>query len=613
MHRVGTDLQLDRLALRPDHRGVQRLVHVELRDRDVVLEPPGNRVPPRVQHAEHAITVRDGVDEDAYADEVEDVGELAAADEHLLVDRVVVLGPAGDLGLELDVPQVGLDVVDDALEELLARRRAVGDEPHDLVVDLGVQGREREVLELPLDRVHAEPVRQRREDLDRLARDALLLVLPQVAQRAHVVQPIGELDDQHADVAAHRHDHLADRLGLRRVAVLDLVELGHAVDELPDLVAEVGAQLRERVVGVLDGVVQQRRTQGRRRHAELGEDRRHRERVGDVGIAALAGLPLVHPLGDLVRLLDRRDVALGMGRPIDLDQRVEHRVGRPRLATDAGQPVAHTRRSRRRVGILRLDRRRLGAFSHRVLLTVSFHRMPASAQRRSGQETVDQGGRSGQHEHGDEDQGDDADLVGIHGSRFWWGPVRAQARAAERGQSLLATECEQLDQDEVAGDRAAGLVARGRRPRASCRRSRGRRRRRAPAHLRGARRRASPGRPTRTPGRTTWTATSPAACRPCGPARSRHPVAGRCWGRTGSRAPRCRAPHRSGRPARRARPVPSMTAARAIGSASSGRDVTERDPGLGPVLDRTDEAIDRLGQVVSCSPSAWRMTAGLAG
>ena len=44
----------------------------------------------------------------------------------------------------------------------------------------------------------------------------------------------------------------------------------------------------ERVVGVLDGVVQQRGAQRRLGHAELGQDRGDGQRVGDVGVAALA-------------------------------------------------------------------------------------------------------------------------------------------------------------------------------------------------------------------------------------------------------------------------------------------------------------------------------------
>ena len=250
VHGEGPDLQLDRLALRPDHRGVQRLVHVELRHRDVVLEPAQDRVPARVQDAEHGVAVAVVLDEDPDADQVVDVGELAAADDHLLVDRVVVLRPAGDLRLDLGVLEVLLDLGDHLAEELPARRRPLGDQPDDLVVDLGVQGREREVLELPLDGVHAEPVGQRGVDVEGLAGGPLLRLALDVAQRAHVVEPVGELDDQHPDVARHRDDHLADGLGLRGVAVLDLVELGDAVDELRDLVAEVLGAAASRVYGV---------------------------------------------------------------------------------------------------------------------------------------------------------------------------------------------------------------------------------------------------------------------------------------------------------------------------------------------------------------------------
>ena len=43
VHLLGADLHLDRLALGPDHRRVQRLVEVELGHGDVVLEPALHR------------------------------------------------------------------------------------------------------------------------------------------------------------------------------------------------------------------------------------------------------------------------------------------------------------------------------------------------------------------------------------------------------------------------------------------------------------------------------------------------------------------------------------------------------------------------------------------
>ena len=62
------------------------------------------------------------------------------------------------------------------------------------------------------------------------------------------------VDELH--VAGHGDDHLAQRLCLGRLAVGDLVELGHPVDEHGDLVAEVRPQGLQPVLGVFDGVVQ---------------------------------------------------------------------------------------------------------------------------------------------------------------------------------------------------------------------------------------------------------------------------------------------------------------------------------------------------------------------
>ena len=231
VHVPGADLQLHRLAARADDRGVQRLVHIELRHRDVVLEPPGDGIPPRVNDAECRVAVLDRIDQDADAHQVVDVVEADVPGDHLLVDRVVVLGTAGDLLVDLGLAQVGADVLDHFLQEGLAPRRPVGHQADDLVEALGIQRREGQVLQLPLHRVHAEPVGERGVDLQDLPGLALLLLPGQVAQRPHVVQPVGELDHQHPDVAGHRDHHLADGLRLGRLAVLDLVQLGDAVHQ----------------------------------------------------------------------------------------------------------------------------------------------------------------------------------------------------------------------------------------------------------------------------------------------------------------------------------------------------------------------------------------------
>ncbi len=126
-------------------------------------------------------------------------------------------------------------------EVRLALARVLQHHRLDLGVALRVQHREREVFELPLHVLDAEAVRERRVDVERLLRDPLLLRFGQRRDRAHVVQAVGELDQQDAHVLRHRDEHLAHRGGLLRLLGVELeaVELGDAVDDRGDVGAEL--------------------------------------------------------------------------------------------------------------------------------------------------------------------------------------------------------------------------------------------------------------------------------------------------------------------------------------------------------------------------------------
>jgi hypothetical protein len=96
--------------------------------------------------------------------------------------------------------------------------------------------------------------------VSRAMRLALLLVLDEV-ERAHVVQPVGQLDQQHADVVRHREQEFAEILGgaLALGLRLDLGELGDAVDHARDILAEQALDVLGRGDGILDRVVENRR------------------------------------------------------------------------------------------------------------------------------------------------------------------------------------------------------------------------------------------------------------------------------------------------------------------------------------------------------------------
>ena len=256
VHVPRADLNLDRLTARPDHRGVQALVHVEFRHGDVVLEPAGDRVPPRMHGTERRIAVLDGVDDDAHADQIVDIREIVPAHDHLLVDGEVVLRASGDGRLDVQIVEILIDFGDDLLEVDVALACPARDKHDNLVVDLRVENLETQLLELGFDGVHTQSVGERRVDVQRFTRLALGVRRLDVAPRPGVVHAVGELDDEYTHVTAHGDHHFADGLRLGGIAVLHPRKFGDAVHEPGDGIAEFGSTLGERVIGVLNRVVE---------------------------------------------------------------------------------------------------------------------------------------------------------------------------------------------------------------------------------------------------------------------------------------------------------------------------------------------------------------------
>ncbi len=213
-------------------------------------------------------------------------------------------------------PQLARQVLPGLAHVALAVVALLGHQTLDLLVLAGVQGREREVLELPLDRVDAQAMRDRGVDLQGLLRLVDLLLLGHRLDRAHVVQAVGELDQDDPHVGGHRHHHLAVVLRLRLIARVegDAGQLGDAVHHVRDLLAEALAHLLDRGRGVLHGVVQQRRAQRLGVQAHPRADARDPHGVHDEVLAGLAPLRGVVLAGEHERRFH--------ARAVDLDGRV---------------------------------------------------------------------------------------------------------------------------------------------------------------------------------------------------------------------------------------------------------------------------------------------------
>ncbi len=220
---------------------------------------------------------------------------------------------AHHLGLDAAIGQAAPYRIENLAHHLaaVAARLAHGLDQHAVAHRMHVP--EGQLLQLAVEIVESEPIGDRRVDLQGLASDATALVRPHGIERAHVVQAVGELDQDHAHIARHGQQHLAEvlRLSLLVGLVLDAVELGDAVHQFGRRLAEMLGELRLGDDRILHDVMEERGDQRLRVEPPAGQRAGDGQRVGNIGFAAgpiLAAMRLRRKvvgrldLGDVLRL-----------------------------------------------------------------------------------------------------------------------------------------------------------------------------------------------------------------------------------------------------------------------------------------------------------------------
>ena len=150
---------------------------------------------------------------------------------------------------------------------------------------------EAEVFEFAANLAHPEAVGDGRVDVERFAGNFLLPLGRQMLERAHVMQAIGQLDEDDANVVHHGEHHFAQVFGLLLFSggEIDFADLGDALDDVRDLLAKFLANVDDRDRGVFDRVVEQSGGDGDRIHLHFGEHERDFERMHEVRLARRRG------------------------------------------------------------------------------------------------------------------------------------------------------------------------------------------------------------------------------------------------------------------------------------------------------------------------------------
>jgi len=233
-----------------------------------------------------------------------------------------VLRPPGNLRFDAELPEA----LDHQLPHVFEIRLELGIAFRDvfpyLVVVLRVEDPEGEVLELARDARHAEPPREGGVYVQRLPRDPQLVLRRLEHDGPHIVELVGELDDNDTHVLDRGDQHLAERggLGVRLGPALDRGYLRNAVHQPGYLLSERLFDHVKRGAGVFDRVVEQGGRYGAGIELQAGKDDPDLEGVDDVWLAGKAELALMGRAGEEVGLLYHRQVVFGVDPPDGIEQ-----------------------------------------------------------------------------------------------------------------------------------------------------------------------------------------------------------------------------------------------------------------------------------------------------
>ena len=221
---------------------------------------------------------------------------------HLAVDGVERFFAPGDAYLHAGALEHRFNFALHFVHQITAAAAGTGNGFADDRMPPGQQVAEAQFFELAVGSVQAQPVRNRRVDVQRFLRDALPLGARHLRHGAHIVGTVGQFDQDHAHVARHGQQHFAKRFGLGFLAAVELqpVQLGQAINQFSHRRAEALDQLGLADATIFHRVVQQRRHQGLGIEVPIGALGGDRNRVGDVGRTVLAQLAQVHLIGKTV-------------------------------------------------------------------------------------------------------------------------------------------------------------------------------------------------------------------------------------------------------------------------------------------------------------------------
>ena len=154
------------------------------------------------------VAVGDAGYDDTNGDEIIDAFDIHVVAAEFLVESIEPLGATFDVhDADTVFGKAFADAGDAPVEIGVAFAHVFLDECEGFFVCFGVEIFECQVFELAFDFADTEPVGDGGEYFHSLARDSKLFIGREVVECPHVVEAVGELDDNNANILRHSEEH----------------------------------------------------------------------------------------------------------------------------------------------------------------------------------------------------------------------------------------------------------------------------------------------------------------------------------------------------------------------------------------------------------------------
>jgi hypothetical protein len=257
-----------------------------------------------------------GIQDDPEGNDVVNFFKGQVLVEHFLVNAVKMLVASVDLGVQTVLVQFFLNVALNGFHIVFPVLFVFVHPAMNIFVGLGIQKLKGSVFQFVLDPVDAQPGSDGCINVQGFPGDLLLFGGAFVKLKgSHVMEAIGQLDEDDPDVVGHGEDHLPDALGVALMGAVgfDRGQLGHTRDDMGDIRTEYITDFRDGGVGVLHDVVEEARRDGDGIQVHIRQDCRDLQGMGEIGLSRKADLAVVDPGGIDICAVDEIDIRIRVG------------------------------------------------------------------------------------------------------------------------------------------------------------------------------------------------------------------------------------------------------------------------------------------------------------